>query len=251
MDKIINGFSPVGQILSFFVILVGYVYNGIYSCGSTYIGFDNNHWLITAGHCIIEDNVGISLYFGDPNISSINHSILDGLCTFDSKCIVPEKIIVHEDFDHLTLYNDIALIKLKDWPFDNTIINLNLTDNIPEETLYNNSYQIIGYGKTSNNGSLSYELKEGIVNILHSENYPWIDPFNKSRQIIAEGLNGNSSENVDTCSGDSGGPLYDNKTNTLIGITSWGQGCADTNYPGIYTYVPYYYNWILDTINKN
>lgn len=257
MEKIINGYNPIGQILSFFAILVSYLYDGSAMCGSTYIGYYNNsHWLVTAGHCINVDSLGVSLYFGDPNLNNIKDSIINANCTLDYKCIVPDEIIVHKDFNYLTLFNDIALIKLKEWPFDDlSIANLNISSNITINIndLYNNSnkYQIIGYGKTSITGKLSYELKEGNVNILNSTNYPWIIDFDNRKQILAEGLNGNSSENVDTCHGDSGGPLYDNKTNTLLGITSWGKDCADTYYPGIYTYVPYYYDWILDKINNN
>ena len=36
-----------------------------------------------------------------------------------------------------------------------------------------------------------------------------------------------------TIKGDSGGPLFDAATqNKLVGIVSWGYGCADANYPG-------------------
>ena len=44
---------------------------------------------------------------------------------------------------------------------------------------------------------------------------------------------GYSSGGVDTCQGDSGGPLIIG--GVLAGIVSWGDGCADAQYPGIYT----------------
>jgi trypsin len=53
----------------------------------------------------------------------------------------------------------------------------------------------------------------------------------------------------DTCQGDSGGPLVQN--NTLIGIVSWGFGCAESKYPGIYTKISAYINWIQSTIKSN
>ena len=50
----------------------------------------------------------------------------------------------------------------------------------------------------------------------------------------------------DSCQGDSGGPLTD-PSGALIGIVSWGQGCALPDYPGVYTHVANY----VDFINSN
>ena len=52
----------------------------------------------------------------------------------------------------------------------------------------------------------------------------------------------------DTCQGDSGGPLFDDDGSSgaplLVGVTSYGKGCAQPNVPGIYANVGYYSAWI-------
>lgn len=50
----------------------------------------------------------------------------------------------------------------------------------------------------------------------------------------------------DACQGDSGGPLV--YENTIVGIVSFGEGCANRTYPGVYTRVSEYYAWIDENL---
>jgi len=38
-----------------------------------------------------------------------------------------------------------------------------------------------------------------------------------------------------SCQGDSGGPIIDKATGVLLGAVSWGEGCAEAGFPGVYT----------------
>lgn len=71
------------------------------------------------------------------------------------------------------------------------------------------------------------------------------------RQICAGG------QKRDSCAGDSGGPLQvvgvvnDDVRFVQQGIVSYGPvNCGIEGYPGVYTRVAYYMNWILDTMRR-
>lgn len=51
----------------------------------------------------------------------------------------------------------------------------------------------------------------------------------------------------DACQGDSGGPVTWN--GMVIGATSWGFGCAYPNYPGVYTDIAQYRDWVDSQTN--
>jgi secreted trypsin-like serine protease len=55
------------------------------------------------------------------------------------------------------------------------------------------------------------------------------------------------STQADSCQGDSGGPMLGTDQRNeffLVGLVSWGEGCAKADKPGVYMRVSSYYGWI-------
>ena len=63
---------------------------------------------------------------------------------------------------------------------------------------------------------------------------------------------GFASGRIDSCAGDSGGPLLcedDNGRWTVYGVTSFGEGCGREGKFGIYAKVPNFVDWIDRVVN--
>merc|ERR1712083_763601 len=107
---------------------------------------------------------------------------------------------------------------------------------------------IIGWGQTENNEPVSPRLKQACVPIVDnptcSAKYgAAIAGLDISTTQICAGDDDN-----DSCSGDSGGPLLSSEFGrwAVIGVVSFGANgfCADSRFPGVYTRVDQYLDWI-------
>ncbi|KAL3771037.1 hypothetical protein ACHAWO_013215 [Cyclotella atomus] len=60
------------------------------------------------------------------------------------------------------------------------------------------------------------------------------------------------AKNIDACGNDSGGPLVirgeSHDEDIQVGIVSWGYSCAHKDFPGVYTRVSSYYQWIREHV---
>ncbi|MET8410869.1 serine protease [Streptomyces sp. NPDC005195] len=106
--------------------------------------------------------------------------------------------------------------------------------------------RIVGWGTTSESGSSSNQLRTATVPIVSDSSCrsSYGSDYVASDMVCAGYTNGGT----DTCQGDSGGPLLIG--GVLAGITSWGNGCAEAGYPGVYTRLTTFSNLVKTQINS-
>lgn len=114
---------------------------------------------------------------------------------------------------------------------------------------------VTGYGTTLFRGP--------VAKVLQEVNVPMVDPTTCVRRYEKEEVKvdpdlmmcaGYKEGGKDACQGDSGGPLVCQRCNScdyyLAGITSFGFGCAEPEYYGVYTKVESIENWIAEKIES-
>lgn len=94
---------------------------------------------------------------------------------------------------------------------------------------------VLGWGRLYENGPKPGHLRGARVPVVSDATCAGIyRPFDPATMVCA----GYDEGGVDACQGDSGGPLV--VGDTVIGIVSWGDGCAEPGRPGVYTRVSAY-----------
>ena len=193
--------------------------------------------MLTAAHCVIgEKAAGLKVWVGGHDLRRPGQGV---------KAKV-KKIIIHPNYNDNTLRNDIALLRLKK-PVAGGIAAVT-----PATAQATGTHAkpgklatVSGWGALSENG--------GSPKVLHKVRLPIVgngecnapaayDGEVGGKQICA----GLKQGGKDSCFGDSGGPLWVRVggEDFLVGIVSWGEGCAQPRKYGVYTRVAGYLNWI-------
>lgn len=102
---------------------------------------------------------------------------------------------------------------------------------------------ILGWGTTAESGSVSPVLLKATLQVVGRDVCKEIISGSRPTAVVDSSVICAGGDGVhDTCQGDSGGPLYCD--GVVAGVVSWGLGCARPGFPGVYTNVAHWLEWI-------
>lgn len=207
--------------------------NGRHFCGASLI---KKNWILTAAHCVRGQSTrGLKVVIGAHTLGA----------RVQAETMSVEKVVVHPGYGGNT-NNDFALLKISGESRGQTIELNRAQLNVPDSgsPLIATS---AGFGVTRQGGwSTEKTLRKVNLPLVSQQECNRAYNGRITDQMICAGK---PQGGIDTCQGDSGGPLYLKRSQSqggaiLIGIVSWGEGCARPNKYGVYARVSSAIGWI-------
>ncbi|XP_055617608.1 serine protease grass-like [Toxorhynchites rutilus septentrionalis] len=245
--------------------LLRYAQNGeiLDGCGGSLI---NKRYVLTAAHCLKTrstlqlDHIRLGEHTRSEEIDCIIFRDKKG-AELERDCADPvedygvESIIIHPDYNRPKYSNDIGLVRLnRDVTMKDHIRPICLPVTPKLRSLQFDKYIVTGWGTTENQTGSDILLSAILPRVDIDSCQQRMAQNRLNVQLSSKQLCAGGEGQVDTCRGDSGGPLgfsteYNGARFVQFGIVSAGvDSCGLKSVPGIYCRVDSYMDWILENI---
>ena len=209
-------------------------------CGGSLIAKDI---VLSAAHCA-----------GGSYSVAINRHDLDNN---NGEKISMKKEIKHPNYQASSTNRDYMIVVLSKPTNQNVaLVKLNSSGSKPS---VGQNLTVMGWGVTKpSGGNISDVLMKVNVNALSNNTCEASgDSQDDYHGQITDWMLCANANNKDSCQGDSGGPLVipgnssNGSSDTQVGVVSWGIGCAEKEFPGVYARISKEYSWIKEQVCKN
>ncbi|KAM5349925.1 hypothetical protein ACJ41O_006430 [Fusarium nematophilum] len=220
LNSIVGGEQAVPGDFPFIVSLSRT--GGSHFCGGTLLNADT---VLTAAHC----STGQTASRVQVRAGSLKRNTGGTL-------VGVSQIIIHPSYSSSTINNDVAIWRLSTPISTGSSVSYARLPAQGSDPVAGSLATVAGWGTTSEGGTSSpVDLRKVTVPIVSRATCR--AQYGTSRITNNMFCAGLEQGGKDSCQGDSGGPIIDDATGTLIGVVSWGEGCAQPDFSGVYARV--------------